>query len=175
MAHEEQAGLSGLIIPVALPPALEALRRRSVPEARHGLPAHITLLYPFVAPAAVEDSLLARVASVVTRHRAVALRLTGQGRWPDVLYAGVEPDGPLRALQAGLAAAFPDQPLYGGAFAFEPHVTVAELSAVAGGMEVDPAWSALPSAAVATCVDLIVREPSGWTVRSRFLLDDAER
>lgn len=164
-----------MIIPVALPPALEALRRRSVPEARHGLPAHITLLFPFVAPAIIEDSLLARVASVVARHRAVALRLTGQRRWPDVLVAGVEPDGPLRALQADLAAAFPDQPLYGGAFAFEPHVTIAEVSAVAGGIEVDPAWSALPSTAVATCVDLIVREPSGWIVRSRFLLDGADR
>ena len=38
---------TALVLVVALPPPLEALRTRSIEDAPGGVPAHITLLYPF--------------------------------------------------------------------------------------------------------------------------------
>ena len=41
-----------LILELPLPPGLETLRRRHVEDAATpGLPAHVTLLYPFAEPA----------------------------------------------------------------------------------------------------------------------------
>ena len=84
--------------------------------------------------------------------------LAERRRWPDTLYASVEPEAPVRALQAELAAAFPTLPLYGGAFEFTPHVTISEGPgahdpAVAG----NPAWSELPFTLRVDAVELIVR------------------
>lgn len=39
--------LTALVLVVSVPPALEALRLRSIADAAHGVPAHITLLFPF--------------------------------------------------------------------------------------------------------------------------------
>ncbi len=71
------------------------------------------------------------IAGIVAAHEPWTLTLARLGRWPDALYATVEPDAPVRALQAELAAAFPSLPLYGEpGLRFEPHVTVVEGPAV---------------------------------------------
>src|SRR5215207_2399787 len=47
---------SALLIPVpAAEPTLQRWRERLDPACRLGVPAHVTLLYPFVAPAALDD------------------------------------------------------------------------------------------------------------------------
>ena len=46
------------------------------------------------------------IAGIVAVHAPWTLTLAGLGRWPDALYATVEPDAPVRALQAELAAEF---------------------------------------------------------------------
>ena len=66
------------------------------------------------------------VAAIVARHPVMRLTLGEGRRFPDTLYASVEPDAPVRALQDELAAAFPTLPLYGGAFEFVPHVSIVE-------------------------------------------------
>src|SRR4051812_13480837 len=92
---------SALILAVELPPALEAIRLRHVPDAaREDLPAHATLLYPFAEPGSIDAIVLGWIASIVGRHPTWTLTLAGFGRWPDAVYATVEPDGPVRALQA---------------------------------------------------------------------------
>ena len=88
------------------------------------------------------------------------MRLVERRRWPDALYASIEPDGPAIALQADLAAAFPSLPIYGGAIdVFVPHVTIAEGRAVDDpAVEADPAWDDLPVTRTVTEVELIVRD-----------------
>ena len=62
MRHLVPSEATALIVRVALPHRLEALRMRSVPDAVDGLPAHVTLAYPFAEPAAIDEALLALVA-----------------------------------------------------------------------------------------------------------------
>ncbi|HEY6569586.1 MAG TPA: 2'-5' RNA ligase family protein [Candidatus Limnocylindrales bacterium] len=165
---------SALVIRVELPAALAALRLRSDQNAADGVPAHVTLLYPFAEPAAIDAGVVGTVASIVGRHAPWSMVLGERRRWPEVLYASVEPDAPVRALQAELAAAFPTLPLGWGEFEFTPHVTIAEGPgahdpAVAG----DPAWSELPLTQIVDAVELIVRDADGrWRVDRQFPMRD---
>jgi 2'-5' RNA ligase len=163
---------SAVIIRTYLPPGLERLRRRSVVDARNGVPAHLTLLYPFVEPGELGADVRRTIAAVASRHASFEYRLVAAARWPSAVYVAVEPADPFVALQADLAAAFPAFPIYGepSGFAFVPHVTVAEGSAVADPATIaDPGWGALPRPSRADALDVIADEGSGsrlvWRVR----------
>ena len=61
----EEAGESALIVPVDVPMAVRRLRDRMDPMATVGVPAHITLLYPFVPPDGVDEGVRAQVSRIV--------------------------------------------------------------------------------------------------------------
>jgi 2'-5' RNA ligase len=165
----DPGGDTALIIAVRLPAALEAVRQRAVPDARIGLPAHVTLLYPFIPSRSLDDDVRAMIERVTSATRAFAFRLAGQGRWPDTLFVEVDPEQPFRDLQADLAAAFPAVPIYGGSFDFSPHVTVAVGPRAYDPEAVDdPAWRSLPAARSAGVAHLIVRDAEAWRVQWRL-------
>jgi 2'-5' RNA ligase len=160
---------TALIVPVRLPAPLEALRRRAIPDAGLGLPAHVTLLYPFARREALDGDLHALLAGALAGVDAFAFELRSQARWPEVLFVSVEPDLAFRSLHEGLAAAFPAYPIYGGRFDFVPHVTIAEGSFAARPATADdPAWQVLPARRVARSAELVVRDAERWNVRWRF-------
>jgi 2'-5' RNA ligase len=159
------------VLLIALPPALEALRRRSIADAIAGVPAHVTLLYPFADEAQIDATVLLTVGAIAARHPVMQLTLGEGRRFPDTLYASVEPESTVRALQHDLAAAFPTLPLYGGAFAFVPHVSIVEGAAAADPAALDDsAWATLPVDRAADAVALITRRGSRWGTRHRFPL-----
>jgi 2'-5' RNA ligase len=162
---------TALIIRVRLPRALEAIRRGAVVDADRGLPAHVTLLYPFAPEEALDGRLRTAVARALDRHSRFSFQLTGHRRWPETLYAAVEPEERFLSLHSDLAAAFPQYPLYGGAFEFVPHVTIAVGPAIdLARIATDPAWSGLPATLAADSVELIARRRGVWQTRWRFAL-----
>ena len=164
---------SALILEIPLPPGLERLRRQHVRDAStEAPPAHATLLYPFAEPRAIDGAMRAVIAGIVAAHEPWTLTLAGLGVWPDALYARVEPDAPIRVLQAELAAAFPSLPLYGQlGLRFEPHVTVVEGPGVDDpAVEAHVAWTELPVADRVHEVSLIVREAGRWRTTARLPL-----
>jgi 2'-5' RNA ligase len=130
--------------------------------------AHLTMLYPFVEADRLGPEVRRAIVAVARRHAPIAYRLNGPHRWPDAIYAGVEPADPFVRLQADLAEAFPGFPIYGEppTFAFVPHVTVAEGVAVQdpGTMD-EEAWGALPFDAVASRLDVIAGDGGRWRLR----------
>ena len=48
------SGRSGVIVRIRLPPELEELRQHHDPMAPFGVPAHVTLLYPFLPSAELD-------------------------------------------------------------------------------------------------------------------------
>jgi len=151
---------SAVIVRARLPSGLERLRRRAVDDAADGVPAHLTLLYPFIEPGDLHRGVRRALADVAARHEPYAYGLAGPGSWPDTVYVRVEPVDPFIRLQSDLARAFPAFPIYGrdADFEFVPHVTVAEGPAVADPTTVaDPAWRALPVRATARAIEVIVR------------------
>jgi 2'-5' RNA ligase len=170
---------SALLVPVEeAEPVVGALRRVYDPVAQHGVPAHVTVLYPFVPPDEITDDTVAAVASALRDERAFPFQLATVGRFPDgVLYLAPDPSESFLALTRLLAAAFPACPPYGGRFeVVVPHLTVADCDG-APLDEIEAKLAArLPIAAHAARVDLIVEgADQRWTVRASFPLVSADR
>lgn len=120
-------GESAIIVPVQVPVAVNRLRDRMDPSAPQGVPAHVTLLYPFMPPEELKEDVRRRVEEIVAAEHAFTFALTSVERWPNVVYLAPEPDDPFRRLIHALAEAFPDYPPYEGAHAdVVPHLTVAQ-------------------------------------------------
>lgn len=108
-------------------PYVAALRERLDPSARLGLPAHVTLLYPFMAPERIGSAVLDRARAIAASTAPFAYRLAGIRRFPGVLYLAPRPAAPFVELTLRLAAEFPEHPPYGGRHErIVPHLTVAQ-------------------------------------------------
>ncbi|HUG30913.1 MAG TPA: 2'-5' RNA ligase family protein [Candidatus Limnocylindria bacterium] len=151
-----------MILRARLTAGLERWRRRCVDQAAVGLPAHATMLYPFVALERLGPAVRARLARVARRRSPIAHVLDGPRLWPDVVYLSLDPSEPFVELQRDLGRAFPDFPIYGPEFDLEfvPHVTIAEEGAECVPLG-DPAWRSLPLAAVASAIEVIARPADG--------------
>ena len=161
-----------------MPAGLERLRLASVADASQGVPAHLTLLYPFVAWDALDPEVGRRVAEIAAAHHAFEYAMSGAGRWPDTVYVAVEPVGPFVALQADLARTFPDYPIYGELPEFEyvPHITVAEGRAVDDpGTTRAAGWADLPARRTADALEVIATDGGPWQVVWRIPLGRAGR
>ena len=129
MTADSPTAESAIIVPVDLPIAMRRLRDRMDPLAAQGVPAHVTLLYPFAPPATLDAGSRARVARTIASESAFSFVLARVERWPGVVYLRPEPGEPFDRLIRALAAAFPDYPPYGGAHAVADimaHVTIAQ-------------------------------------------------
>lgn len=166
---------------VLLVPEAEALvkpfRDLYDPAAAAGMPAHITLLYPFRPPDAIDATVLDGLQQCFASFASLPFALAAVRRFesPDaVLYLEPEPTAPFRALTSAIWQRHPETPPYGGRHAdIIPHLSVAhvadqaELDAIA--LRFAPAAAAvLPIRAMATEVALMDTRSGRWQVRTTF-------
>lgn len=112
----------------AAEPVVAEHRRRLDPAGAWGVPAHVTVLYPFSDPSEVDEHVIAVVAEAVAPVPAFECSFA-RSRWfgHDVLWLDPQPAQPFRDLTTAVSTAFPEYPLYGGAHDnVVPHLTVAE-------------------------------------------------
>lgn len=132
---------TGTAVIVALPaaePVVGVHRQRLDSSAPWGIPAHITVLYPFLAPEAVDDAVVAALAEAVRSVPAFDCRLVDTAWFDrDVLWLRPDPAEPFRRLTGAVWRAFPDSPPYAGEHDGDtPHLTVGERAvAVAQGLD----------------------------------------
>jgi 2'-5' RNA ligase len=101
-------------------------RDRYDPSARRNVPAHVTVLYPFLPPHDVDAGVLERLRDIAHAVPCFEYRLARTRRFPVALYLAPDPDASYAALTDAVFRAFPDYPPFGGKFAeVVPHVTVA--------------------------------------------------
>jgi 2'-5' RNA ligase len=114
---------------VAVPeaePVVGRFRLEHTSDAPAGMPAHVTLLFPFV-PADQVEAAATRLAELVAAEPAFDVIFPRVASFPEVLYLPPEPAAPFAALTQAIAAAWPEHPPYEGAFdEVVPHLTVAE-------------------------------------------------
>lgn len=99
-------------------------RARLDRAARVGVPAHVTVLYPFVPSPSAEE--LARLVAVAAGVPAFTLTFSSTA-WFDehVVFLAPDDPSPVAGLTEAVVAAFPDFPPYGGAFEeVVPHLTI---------------------------------------------------
>ncbi|MFJ9760019.1 2'-5' RNA ligase family protein [Streptomyces sp. NPDC101149] len=123
-----QAGQTGLIVRIPNAElAVRAWRERFDPSAQAGVPAHVTVLCPFLDESRIDARVCSALADMLGSHRAFDLQFESCGRFPGVLYLAPEPDTQLRRLTEVIADRWPEAPPYGGQFAeIVPHLTVAD-------------------------------------------------
>ena len=121
-------GPTAIIIPVPeAEPAVGHWRDQYDPSAAQGMPAHITVLYPFLPEEQTTGETIEKLIRLFAAHTCFDLVLAGCARFPGgVLYLAPQPAQPLRALTASVAETWPQTPPYGGMFdEVVPHLTVA--------------------------------------------------
>ncbi len=132
--------------------------------ARLGVPAHITIHFPFAPPAAVDEE---GVAELAAGRSAFPFDLDSVEHFGnDVTYLAPDPAAPFCELIAASAEHWPEYPLYEGAHHVDeivPHLTV--------GLARLELQLALPIACIAHAVTLLEEDDEGsWHVRRRFAL-----
>lgn len=156
---------SGIIVCVPeAEPVVGPLRERYDASARLGVPAHITLLYPFMPPDRIDASALERLRTAVSGAGEFNFSLATLGRFPTTVYLEPRPAAPFIALTERLVAEFPEYPPFAG-----EHPTVIPHLTVAHGIAADPGSVEGELAAVlaahgpirATCSSIVLMENSG--------------
>jgi 2'-5' RNA ligase len=167
---------SVLLITVPAAEAAVALcRSRLDSSAPLGIPAHVTVLYPFVPPAAVDADVLASLARLFSSVGEFSFVLDRTGWFGDrVLWLGPEEPAPFRALTQLVFSAFPSCPPYGGQFEdVVPHLTVGHTGSLSDLRAAEEAVRPhLPIAGKAAEVTLMTGPPAGglWTTVAVFPL-----
>jgi 2'-5' RNA ligase len=120
-------GTTAVVVPVPdAEPVVSGWRERFDDSAAAGMPAHITVLYPFLAEEDVTGDVLARLRELCAAAPVLEVRFGRTAHFPGVLYLDPEPADGLRGLTVAVAARWPQAPPYGGAFDdVIPHLTVA--------------------------------------------------
>jgi 2'-5' RNA ligase len=115
-----------LLVPQAEPLVLD-WRQLYDPAAAEGVPAHVTVLVPFMDYERIDDACSRTLRDAVAGTAALDLVFSEIRRFPGTLWLAPEPAKPIAALTERLTARFPDYPIYGGAFAeIVPHLTIAQ-------------------------------------------------
>jgi 2'-5' RNA ligase len=150
---------TALMVPVpAAEPQIGELRLAHDPSAAHGVPAHVTILFPFLDPDDLDEGAL---ADLIAGFPAFDFELDRIGRFPEgAVWLHPSPSVPFVDLTAAVFQRWPECPPYEGQFdEVIPHVTISEMP-----IDVD---LQLPIAARAREVMLVEEdETSGhWTAR----------
>jgi hypothetical protein len=150
-----------VVVPEA-EPAVGELRRQHDSSAALGVPAHITVLFPFLDPDEVDDEAIGEFLAGFAPFDFVLDRVE---RWEDgIVWLHPEPSEPFVELTLAVWRRWPHRPPYGGAHdTVIPHLTVSETPIV-----VDVP---LPIASHADEIALMEEDAEGrWRFRAAFPL-----
>ena len=107
---------SAVLVPVSEAERVVSRHRiRLDPAAELGVPAHVTVLYPFLAPAVITAATLAVLAEAVASVSAFDCQFPVTAWFgQEVMWLAPRPEQPFRFLTHAVSAAFPGYPPYGG-------------------------------------------------------------
>ena len=154
--------------------AVEPLRLRHSKAARDGVPAHVTVLVPFVPPAQIDEAVRDELRGLFAEVPAFEFTLRRANRWePGILWLAPEPDEPFRGLTRVVTDRWPEYPPYGGEHPENiPHLTVTHDVSPADVEGAEEALrSMLPIRAYADNVGLWTEDETGrWSELERYRL-----
>jgi 2'-5' RNA ligase len=164
---------SALIVDVPeAEPAVGEWRER-FDNAKLGIPAHITLLFPFVPAEQLDDDLHSQLRVLFALQPAISFSLTRVVVFPDeTVWLEPEPAQPFRRLTELIFERYPDYPPYEGIHdEIVPHLTVTSGDASIRDEVETAVGPHLPIAVEARDVTLLVEDDEGmWRVGRQFPL-----
>ncbi|GLY28275.1 2'-5' RNA ligase family protein [Kineosporia sp. NBRC 101731] len=167
---------SALIVPVPeVEPVVGPFRAKLDVNAAKGVPAHVTVLFPFLPPSAIDDEARTTLRDLFAGHSPFEVTFT-EVRWfgDAVTWLAPYPDIAFRQLTAAAWGHFPQTPPYGGEHDGDhPHLTLGHGHPVdvlqEAAVEVT---SRLPLTASVSAVHLIAGSdaPNSWRTLDVFTL-----
>jgi len=158
-------------------PLVERFRESYDPSAAEGVPAHVTIIYPFKPPQDVSEAVLETLGKLLCGFAPFGFTLAEARRFRSgVLYLAPADAEPFRRLTMAVWNAFPEAPPYGGQHLdVIPHLTVAQIAAADELDAVAAAFarasrSRLPIGASAASVALMDNASGRWQVRTTLPL-----
>ena len=152
------------------------LERTATAKPSSGVPAHVTILFPFVPATEIDDRLLGDLGSLFSRFAAFGVEFRDTDRFPGVLDLAPEPAAPFLSLTEAVVGEYPEFPPCGGVLdSIVPHLTAAEGDAQVLGRAEAEIRSWLPITAHVHDVLLLEEvEPdfARWRNRARFELGE---
>jgi 2'-5' RNA ligase len=153
---------------------VSSLRIRFDPAAKLGVPAHITVLFPFKAPCAITPEILLKVRRLLIGLAPFSFRLADIGVFPGVVFLAPDPADRFAAITNALADLFPEHPPYLGAHSsVVPHLTVAHVAQSQQTAVVSELSAGLPQEGIFSfChrVSLIENSSGRWQRMDAFTL-----
>jgi 2'-5' RNA ligase len=163
----------GLVVPFLEAEAvIEPLLGQHLPVWTMGVPAHVTLLFPFPTLAELDAAALADLTALFASIDAPRVTFSEVGQFPDVVYLAPEPREWFVRLTEALSARFGLLPYGGQHDEIVPHLSVARQTDPAVQAEIARALQApLPIVATVREVWLMDEEPNGhWHLAATFPL-----
>lgn len=148
---------SAVIVPALdVDPLISEFRPVGSPGSEQDLPAHLTVMYPFVEPHRLSRAIIAGLQAALSRMPAFDYTLTSICQFTSgVLYLAPEPPDPFISLTELVSRKFGLRPYDGAYGQIVPHLTVAS---VVGGE------SEMLTARLASMVPRLVRASEVWVV-----------
>jgi 2'-5' RNA ligase len=165
---------------VALVPEVDPLvrphRERHDPTADAGMPAHVTVLYPWLPVDALDANSLADLGAVLRAVGPFEVTFGEFGRFPRTLWLAPRPAEPFLELTGAVSGRWPECPPYGGEFeSVVPHLTVGD--AVDPDALADVVADVAPGLPLHTRIDAVtLMTPNGgghWKQHSQYPLGSA--
>jgi 2'-5' RNA ligase len=101
-------------------------RARHDPACAEGVPAHVTVLYPFLPSSKISSRTLQSLRDIFAECSPFGVTFAELRRFPGALYLSPRPDAEFQHLTENVVSRFPEAPPYGGQFPdIVPHLTVA--------------------------------------------------
>lgn len=149
-------------------------RQRFDPSARRNVPAHVTILYPFLPLDQIDEEVRQQLRDIASTVPAFHFRLRDIRRFPLSLNLAPDPDAPFAALTSAVYRAFPDYPPFAGKFdVVVPHITIAHGDeALLCEIDVELRIALPPAGVPARCEEMVLIENSSgrWETLETFAL-----
>jgi 2'-5' RNA ligase superfamily len=166
-----ESGESAIVVPVPeAEPVVARWRGRLDDSTARGMPAHVTVLAPFLGEPHLTGAVVDRLGELCAAMPATDVQFERTERFPDVLYLDPNPASPFRDLTAAIVDCWPETPPYGGMFdEVIPHLTVVHGVGEDALREAETDVSSrLPVRARIAEARLYVFDGARWSPRARF-------
>lgn len=159
-----------MIVRVAGNELIDSCRMRFDPSAARGMPAHVTVVYPFASVEEMSEEVLGTLGEICASTEPFDFDLVALGSFPGVVYLVPEPKESFVDLVRELSFRLPAWPPYSGAYAdVVPHLTIAQRRRVPRRLR-GQLSAALPVRCRASVLELLVEEDGGWRTLRRFAM-----
>lgn len=164
-----------ILVPEA-EPVVRAFREKFDPSASKGMPAHITINYPFQVDISSLPDRFEKLETLFSKYPPIQFALALINQFPGVLYLEPLPVSPLIEIIQAVAEEFPESPPYNGEFGeIIPHLTVAQVEEARIFNQVYSDFCVysrglIPVTVTTENICLMDNKDGNWKVRKKFWL-----